>query len=555
MAQIHTITLGGKAGQGVKASSKVVGELLNGLGYNVVILDDYPSLISGGHNFNRVTFSEEKVYATYKETDILIALDKSTVEKHRKNLKKEHYIIYDSSSFQIEDKNSIGILAEEFMKKADVPKRMKNSSFTGALCYLLGLDFEILIRVFEAIFKDKAGPNVKIAKLAYNHMKDNYKPFLKLKKQGEAKKLTTGNEEIAEGAVRAGLEIYIAYPMTPSSSILHYLAKKASDYNLKVVQPENEISVINMGLGAAYAGKRTMVGTSGGGFALMQEGFSLSGMSENPIVVVESQRVGPSSGVPTYTCQADMNFLLNAGHGEFPKIVAAPGTPDQAFYVAGELLNLAWKYQVPAILISDKNLSENQMNVVIDEKRIKKEEAKMFKGGKYKRYEITEDGVSPLAFPGTKDAVVKSTSYEHDEYGIAIEDAESIKKMQDKRFSKMRNLEEEIDKLETIKVYGGGDNVIVTWGSSIGSVLEAVKSLDNIKVVQVIYLEPFPKKKVKAQLENAKRIIGVEENVTGQLCELISCKTGIKVDKKILKYDGREFEPSELNLQLKKEVK
>ncbi len=555
MASIHTITLGGKAGQGVKASGKVVGELLNELGYNVVILDDYPSLISGGHNFNRVTFSEEKVYAAYKETDILIALDKNTVEKHKKDLKKEHYIIFDSSVFQIEDKNSIGIPAEEFMKKADVPKRMRNSSFAGALCYLLGLDFDKLSHVFKLIFKNKAEPNVKIAKLAYNYTKENYKPLLKLKKKGKAKKLTTGNEEIAEGAVKVGMEVYIAYPMTPSSSILHYLAKKAPDYGLKVVQPENEISVINMGLGSAYAGKRTMVGTSGGGFALMQEGFSLAGMSENPIVVVESQRAGPSSGVPTYTCQADMNFLLNAGHGEFPRIVVAPGTPDQAFYKSGELLNLVWKYQVPAILMADKNLSENWMNVVVDYKKVKKGKEKMFKGKDYKRYKISKDGISPLAFPGTKNVVVKSISYEHDEFGIAIEDAENIKKMQDKRFSKVKHIEKEVDGLETIKVYGKGENVIVTWGSSIGSVLEAVKGLNNVKVVQIIYLEPFPKKKVMAQLKKAKKIIGVEGNVTGQLCELIAGKTGIKVDKKILRYDGREFEPSELNSQLKKEVK
>jgi 2-oxoglutarate ferredoxin oxidoreductase subunit alpha len=324
MASIHTITVGGKAGQGVKTTGKVIGELLNEFGYGVFILDDYPSLITGGHNFNKISFSEEEVYCAYKETDILVALDKNTVEKHKSDLKENHFILYDSSSFQVEEETAIGIPSKEFMEKAGVSERMRNSSFAGALCCLLGINFEVLDNTFRKLFKDKAEPNIEIAKIAYNFVKESYKPLLNVEKIGGPKKLTTGNTEIGEGLVKGGLEIYIAYPMTPSSSILHYLAKKAKNYGIKVVQPENEIAVINMALGSAYAGKRTAVGTSGGGFALMQEGFSMAGMTENPIVAVESQRPGPSTGVPTYTSHADLNFLLNAGHGEFPKIVVAP---------------------------------------------------------------------------------------------------------------------------------------------------------------------------------------------------------------------------------------
>jgi len=552
MVSIYTITLGGKAGQGVKASGKVIGELLNELGYNVFILDDYPSRITGGHNFNRISFSKEEIYSAYRETDILIALDNKTVELHKKNLKNNSTIIYDSSSFQIAENNTIAIPSKQFVEQANVLERMRNSSFAGALAYLIGVNFEILANVFRVVFKTKAEPNIKIAKLAYNYTKENFDQLLEIEKIGESKLFITGNQAISEGLVRGGLKIYIAYPMTPSSSILHYLASRAKDYKLKVIQPENEIAVINMGLGATYAGSRVAVGTSGGGFALMQEAFSLSGMSENPIVVVECQRPGPSTGVPTYTSQADLNFLLNAGHGEFPRIVVAPGTHEQAFFKAAEILNLVWKYQVPGILISDKNLSESWRNIVLNKDEIYKAEPKFFDEGRYKRYKLEENGISPLAFPGKENIVIKSSSYEHDEFGITTENPEIIKKMQEKRFKKLKYIEEEIETLESVKVYGSGDKAVVTWGSSVGAVLEATKNL-NIKVVQILYLSPFPKNKVINELKDCK-LVGVETNFTGQLCDLIFAKTGIKIEDRILKYDSHEFDPLELNLKLKEVI-
>jgi len=306
-----------------------------------------------------------------------------------------------------------------------------------------------------------------------------------------------------------------------------------------------------MAVGCAYAGKKVAVGTSGGGFDLMQEGFSLAGMSENPVVAIESQRPGPSTGVPTYTSQADLNYLLNAGHGEFPRIVVAPGTQEQAFYKAAEILNLVWKFQVPGILISDKNLSESWKNVSLNENKIYKAKPKLFGNGEYKRYKFEEDGVSPLAFPGTKGVVVKSSSYEHDEYGITTEEPEKIAKMQEKRFAKLKYIEKELENLETVKIYGEGENAIVTWGSSIGAVLEAAKKLNNVKIVQVLYLSPFPKKKIAKELRECKSVVGVEANFLGQLCDLIFANTGIEINKRILKYDSREFAPCELYLKLK----
>ncbi|MCD6547023.1 MAG: 2-oxoacid:acceptor oxidoreductase subunit alpha [Nanoarchaeota archaeon] len=549
---MKTITIGGKAGDGIKAAGKLFANILSQLGYYVFVLDDYPSLITGGHNFNKISFDKKPIFSHYKETDVLIALDKKTIDKHKKELKKNGIILYDSNSFSY--KGAIGIPAQDFVKEVGGIKIMRNVALLGALSYALGIDFKIVKSVLKKVYPEKADKNIVIAQKGYTFAKENVKQILRLKKIGKPKEVMSGNTAIAYGAVRAGLDIYIAYPMTPATSILHYLAKNSQKFKLKVVQPENEISVINMALGSAYAGAKTMIGTSGGGFALMNEALSLAGMSETPIVIVECQRPGPSTGVPTYTSQADLNFVLNAGHGEFPKVVIAPGTNEQAYYKSAEALYLAWKYQVPVILLSDKHLSESLKTFEV--KNLKKVKIKTSNGGKnYKRYLITKDGVSPIAFPGTKDSVVKASSYEHDEFGITTEEPEVVKKMQQKRLRKMKAIEKEVEKLEAVKVYGKGKNVIVTWGSSIGAVLEAAKGLKNVKIVQIIYMLPFPKKSVEKHLKNAKKIVCVEANATGQLANLIKLNTGIEIKNKILKYDSREFEPIELLNELKRWLK
>ena len=288
----------------------------------------------------------------------------------------------------------------------------------------------------------------------------------------------------------------------------------------------------------------------------MQEAFSLAGMSETPIVVVEAQRPGPSTGVPTYTSQGDMRFLLHAGHGEFPRIVMAPGDVEEAFYKTAEALNLAWKFQVPVIVISDKHLSESVMTAEINENEVRIEKPKTWSGsGTYKRYEITDDGISPLAFPGTKGAVIKASSYEHDEYGYTTEQPEQVKKMYEKRFRKMDHIVDYLKKRKTVNVFGEDDasTLLVSWGSTKGAILEAMKLLQHpLKFIQIIYLEPFPTWEVDKHIMNVDKIICIENNYTGQLAGLLREKTGVKVDHKILKYDSREFDPSWLVRALEK---
>lgn len=343
--------------------------------------------------------------------------------------------------------------------------------------------------------------------------------------------------------------------MTPSTSILHFTATHQDDLNLTVVQPENEIGVINMALGSSYAGARSMIASSGGGFSLMQEAVSLSGMSETPILIIECQRAGPSTGVPTYTAQADMGLALNSGQGEFPSIVLAPGDPLEAFYRSGEALNLAWKHQVPTVLLSDKHLSESRMTTELEPDKISPEEAKIEENpdSDYQRYEFTEDGVSPLAFPGSPETVVKTTSYEHVEFGYTTEDPSEIEAMQDKRKRKYDSIEKDVTDRNPLKIYGdeNSDKLILGWGSTKGAILEAMELIEQpTKFIQPIYLKPFPADKVKNQMEKSAKTICVENNAMGQLARLIREETLKKVDEKILKYDARPFNPPDLAKKL-----
>ncbi|HDQ59669.1 MAG TPA: 2-oxoacid:acceptor oxidoreductase subunit alpha [Candidatus Woesearchaeota archaeon] len=540
---MNTITIGGKAGDGIKAAGEITAKLLNSYGYHIFLLDDYPSLIKGGHNFQQITFDKSKLNSYYEQTDVLLALNEDALKKHKNKLKDKSLIIYDSNSLKEKIDGAVAVPAQDFVNEINGIPIMRNSVLLGALCFALSADIEILNELFIKEYGKKAEPNIKLALRGYEEAGKQCEPLINLTKQGGSRKLMSGNQAISLGAVKGGLEVYIAYPMTPASSILHYLAANRETFKVKTVQPENEIAAINMVIGSAFAGAKTMTGTSGGGFALMTEAVSLAGQSETPILIVNSQRPGPSTGVPTYTGQGDLNQALGAGHGEFPKLVLAPGTHEQAFYKTAEALNLAWKYQTPVILLSDKHLSESTVAVELDEKKIEPFNVRLSKGSK--RYKLAENGISTIIIPGTPNSIVKGTSYEHDESGITTENPDEIVAMINKRTAKYKSIKNELETLETVKVYGEGANVIVTWGSTIGAVLEAVKTVKDVKVIQVLYMEPFPKKKLESELKKAKKTICIEANSTGQLADLVLAKTGIVLEK-MLKYDGRQFEPLQL---------
>jgi 2-oxoglutarate ferredoxin oxidoreductase subunit alpha len=307
-----------------------------------------------------------------------------------------------------------------------------------------------------------------------------------------------------------------------------------------------------MALGFSYAGKRAAVGTSGGGFCLMTEGLSLAGMAELPVAVVVGQRPGPSTGIPTYTSQTELPFVLSAGQGEFDRIVVAPGDAEEAYYWSGVALNLSWKYQVPSIILMDKTVCEGTYSFdIASAGKLAEGETALWNGtGRYKRYLNTETGVSPLAFPAEKGGVVKANSYEHDESGITTEDPSIAKTMQEKRARKGVHLAEEAKRYPVVGVYGDNSaaTALICWGSNKGVCIEAGANI-GARVVHVPLLAPFPIAQLKQAIEGAKRTICVENNVTGQLAGLLGCN-GVAVDDKVLKYDGRQFSVEELEERL-----
>lgn len=536
--KVFSIGIGGAAGDGVREAGNSLGVLLAELGYEVFVSFAYPSLIRGGHNFARVSFSTEKLYCDHEALDILVSLNEETTELHREELHGDAIILMDPpTSGEVSRAGDKGVPMRTSVENLNAPAIARSSVALGAICYLLDLPLEKMLQILQTVFKDKSlATNVQLAGIGYEHLRAaNLRHSKKIEvSDGAKKELVDGNTAFARGLLAAGLELYFAYPMTPATSVLHYLAAQQNHSSLRVVQPESELAVINMALGAIYAGKRAAIGSASGGFALMQEAFSLAGAAGLPLVTLVSQRQAPATGVPTYSSQSDLRFVLHAGHGEFPRLVVAPGDPEEAFGLGQVAFNLAWRYGLPSIVLSDKIISEHAMTCEL-------------KAGPNLPAE------SARVLPGTPGTVVKVTSYEHDEFGLATDDPQTVKKSIDERFARGEALRRELPRRETVKIYGDpkSEVAVVFWGSTKGAVLEAAKYLDKaIKLVQILWLEPFDGEKVAQELSGAKKIINVEANHNGQLAALLREKTGIIPTEMILKYDSRPFSGLELSQKL-----
>jgi 2-oxoglutarate ferredoxin oxidoreductase subunit alpha len=549
----YSILVGGQAGDGIRVAGYAVAKLFNRLGYWVFAYNDYQSLIRGGHNFSIVRAAEKRIEAHKERVNIIIAMNQETVEKHYWRLDSEKLIIFDSNNVKAD---GLGLPLTEIVKNRGLPPIARNSVALGALASALGLEFSLIEDVIRSSLRRSIDENIAVAKEGYEAA-SNYKGSFKIPivYGSQPNLLLSGNEAVGLGAVRAGLKLYVAYPMTPSTPLLHYLASNSDEFGIRVVQPENEIAAIGIAQGAAYAGIRTMVGTSGGGFCLMAEHLSLAGQAEIPTLIMIGERPGPAIGLPTYHAQGELLFSIFAGHGEFPRIVASPGDPEEAFYLSAEALNLAWKFQVPAILLADYCLLESTFSTILDEEKVVVEDPKLWTGeGEYKRYLQTETGVSPLAFPGMEKAVVKSNSYEHDEFGITTEDPELTKRGAEKRLMKSIAIENELRKKRTVKTYGNpmSQTVLITWGSTKGAVAE-IADEHGLSVIQPLYLNPLPVWELEKHLSKAGKTICVEANSTGQLARWMKYH-GFRIDKTILKYDGRPFTTDYLEEKIREVV-
>jgi 2-oxoglutarate/2-oxoacid ferredoxin oxidoreductase subunit alpha len=564
MASEINFMVGGEAGQGVQSVGFLLSKALTRWGYHVFADQDYESRVRGGHNFFRIRVSDSPVEAIDEKVDILIALNKESIDLHLREIRDGGIIIYDGEkSGRIEGNNLLNVPVEKLAKEAAGDVLMTNTVALGAALGIVDYDFTLLTELLTGFFKgETADKNVKAAGVGYQYVRKLYSNIYleKLTRASETRRmLVSGNDALSIGAIAAGCKFISAYPMTPVTSIMEYFAAKSEEFGLVVVPAEDEIAAINMAIGAAYTGVRAMTATSGGGFCLMVEGVGLAGMTETPIVIVEGQRPGPAIGLPTRTEQGDLEFILHASHGEFPRVVFAPGNADDCFWLTIRAFNLAEKYQLPVFIITDHYLANSyfttdkfDLNKVIIDRGLLF--TKNQTEGEYKRHAFTASGISPRAFPGNKDALVVTDSDEHDEAGHLIEDAETRIKMMDKRLRKMNGLKEEII---PPRYYGPekAETLLIGWGSTCGVIKESVDILNrnggSYSHLHLNQIWPFPVEALSAAIRNTRDCYVIENNATGQLAGVIRRETGLLTGN-ILKYDGRPFTPDYILRQLRK---
>ena len=547
---ILNILIGGEAGQGIVTVGNLLSKSLVRSGYSIVVTQDYQSRIRGGHNTFSIRVGTDKVVAPQEQADILVALDRDTVAFHRSYLSPNGLVVLD---------DSLGVDDDSFLKvpfKEISPKEFSNIAALGVVCSLLGLNESLVSEMIgESLGGGEAdlsseNSRIFIAATAWTDINapSSYRLATPVNTiNGQL--MMNGNEAIALGAIAGGMKFAAFYPMTPATSIVLNLVHHAKKLNLIVEQAEDEIAAINMAIGASFAGAPSMVATSGGGFALMTEGISLAAMTETPVVVAVAQRPGPATGLPTRTEQADLEFVLHAGHGEFPRAIFTPGTVEECFYLTSKAFEMAEKYQGPMFLLTDQFLADSYRAVApFDiENSPKANPARPIDiSSPYKRYEITENGISPRLFPGITDNLVVGDSDEHTEDGHITEDLSVRKQMVEKRLRKGEGILEEVIPPD-FRGEDASDILLISWGSSMGAVREAAARLrsDGEKVATLHFSQVWPLKSSQFMnnLEGAREVIAIESNATGQFSRLIRRETGFHIKRKILRYDGLPLTP------------
>ncbi len=566
----YSVKVGGEAGQGINTIASILSRSFADQGLYLFAYQDYYSRVRGGHNFYQVRTATFPVYSFSDNLEVLVALDKASLDLHSRELNPGGVIIYDQKIKAPNSlPNALSLPMEDLGKEHGGKAVMGNTVAAGAAWQVLDGDQKILENSLQRLFQKKgsaiAEANIRAARAGAAYARDNFsgRCSCQLQKGSLNKSLVlTGNEALALGSLAAGCRFISSYPMTPASGVMQYMARQIDRLPLAFEQAEDEIAAINMSIGAANAGARAMVATSGGGFSLMVEGLSLAGMNETPLVIVLGQRPGPATGMATRTEQGDLLFALHAGSGEFPRAIFAPRTAEEAFWTATHAFNVAERFQIPVFILSDQHLADSYYTVepfdlnkvVIDRGEILSEEA-LEQMETYHRYKITDSGVSPRAFPGQSRKCVMVPGNEHTENGYSTEDPEVRTRMQDKRMRKHKTLAGEIKPPES----HGANNphtILLTWGSSFGACREAVEEAnrqgEKWQVLSFPQLWAFPGKKAMEMIGKATRIVSVEMNSTGQLGRLLRVETGKQPDMAVLKYDGRPMNASYVMTQINK---
>ncbi|MBB6690252.1 2-oxoacid:acceptor oxidoreductase subunit alpha [Cohnella xylanilytica] len=563
--------IGGQQGEGVESTDRIFSTALNRLGYYLYGYRHFSSRIKGGHTNNKIRISTKPIRAISDDLDILVAFDQESIDLNAKELRPGGVIVADAKfSPTVPDGVGARLFAVPITAIAEElgTSLMKNMVASGASWALLGLPLEVFNKAVEEEFGRK-GPavvekNVEAVKRGADFVLEQaggpLEEFRLEEADGKQKLFMIGNEALGLGSIAAGCRLMSAYPITPASEIMEYLIKKLPKFGGTVVQTEDEIAAVTMAIGANYAGVRTMTASAGPGLSLMMEAIGLSGMTETPLVIIDTQRGGPSTGLPTKQEQSDINALIYGTHGEIPKVVLAPSTIEECFYDMIEAFNVAETYQVPVIVATDLQLSLGKQSCEpLDFEKIVIERGKLMTGELppleehklFKRYEFTEDGISPRVLPGAKNGIHHVTGVEHDQEGRPSESAVNRKLMMEKRLRKLDSLRIS----NAVKADAPNENpdlVIVAMGSTGGTIDEARKRLAAEGVttnhVTVRQLHPFPTELLEPHLKSAKKVVVLENNATGQLANLIKQNAGYhdKIEN-LLKYDGTPFLPSEIH--------
>jgi 2-oxoglutarate ferredoxin oxidoreductase subunit alpha len=558
-----SIVLCGEAGQGVQTVEFLLTRLLKLAGYHVFATKEYMSRIRGGANSTTVRVANHTVAAYVERMDILIALSKGAVEHVAGRISPRTVVLGEQAAIgNPAVLQKCRFLDIDFTRIAtEVGNKIySNTVAMGAVSGLLGVDVGHLKGYVRHFFRGRpenvVEDNARAAEAGYKAACERDLPqearlCARVDARVKRESLINGAEAVGMGAIAGGCNYVCSYPMSPSTPVLTFLAQHGRDFGMIVEQVEDEIAAINMALGAWYAGARALVTTSGGGFALMAEGLSLSAMLETPVVVHVAQRPGPATGLPTRTEQGDLQFVLNAGHGEFPRIILTPGTLEDGFYLTQKAFNLADKYQVPVFILTDQYYIDSYYNIpALDLGKVTIDKHVIKTAKDYRRYAFAEDGISPRGIPGFGEGLVVVDSDEHDEHGHITEDLDLRVQMVDKRLAKGDAIGEEVIAPELI---GPQDyrNLVVCWGSTYHPVKEALERLGRDDTAMLHYSQVYPLHESTVDyLSAADRTIIVEGNATGQFANMISLYAGIDIDEGILKYNGLPFSVEEIVARL-----